>query len=69
MDGTGWSPRYGLRASTKAVAENKRSEWRKMIARLREAASRAKSLSVRAAATSKAGEKSSQARCLLTEIA
>jgi hypothetical protein len=54
---------------SKAIAGNKHTEWRRIVGRLREAAVRTSLLYARTAATKKAGEKTSQAICLLTEIA
>jgi hypothetical protein len=51
------------------MSENKYTEWRGIRVRLREAVARASSFSMRAAATKKAGEKTSQAVFLLREIA
>jgi hypothetical protein len=53
----------------KAIAGDKHTEWRRIVGRLREAAVRASLLYAGTAATKKAGEKTSQAVCLLTEIA
>jgi len=55
--------------SYQAIAGNKHTEWRRIVGRLREAAVRAQLLYARTAATKKAGEKTSQAVGLLTEIA
>jgi hypothetical protein len=53
----------------KAIAGNSHAEWRRMLVPLREAAGRASSFYARPAATKKGDEKTSQAVCLLTEIA
>jgi hypothetical protein len=53
----------------KAIAGKEHTEWRRIFVRLQGAAVGASSNDVIAAATQKAGEKTSQAVCSLTEIA
>jgi len=53
----------------KAIAGKEHTEWRRIFVGLQGAAVGASSNDVTAAATQKAGEKTSQAVCSLTEIA
>jgi len=52
-----------------AIAGMKRSEWRRILVRLRQAPTPAESDVAGVGATNKAGEKTSQAVCFMTEIA
>jgi hypothetical protein len=56
-------------ARPKAIVEMKQSVWRRILVRLREVATPAQSFYAGVAATKKAGEKTSQADCFMTEIA
>jgi hypothetical protein len=51
------------------IAGKEHTDWRRILVRLREAATRPWSLYGRVAATSRPDEKTSQAVCFLTEIA